>query len=129
VSSTDSFTVSIKKGGATTDVAIDLSKISGPLTLDNIVQYTNQQLSAAGFSTRFQKVLTSGTIDKPDKATYGLQVSPGGVEQVSLSSAAATPSLYIAGNTGNATAITTTTTAGGTTKSASTAADQQGRLI
>ena len=129
VSASDSFTVAIKKGGTTTNVAIDLSQISGPLTLDNIVQYTNQQLSAAGFSTRFQKVLTSGTIDKPDKATYGLQVSPGGVEQVSLSSAAATPSLYVAGNIGNATAITTSTTTTNGTKTTSSAADQQGRLI
>jgi hypothetical protein len=129
VSSSDSFTVAIKKGGTTTNVAIDLSQISGPLTLDNIVMYTNQQLSAAGFSSRFQKVLTSGTIDKPDKATYGLQVSPGGVEQVSLSSAAATPSLYIAGNTGNAAAVTSTTTNSGGTSSTTAAADQQGRLI
>ena len=129
VSSSDSFTVSVKKGGTTTDVDIDLSQISGPLTLDNIVQYTNQQLSAAGFKTRFQKVLTSGTIDKPDKATYGLQISPGGVEQVSLSSAAAAPSLYIAGNTGNAGAVSTTTTNSGGTTTTTAAADQQGRLI
>lgn len=129
VSSSDSFTVAIKKGGTTTNVDIDLSQVSGPLTLDNIVQYTNQQLSAAGFKTRFQKVLTSGTIDKPDKATYGLQISPGGVEQVSLSSAGATPSLYIAGNTGNATAVTTSTTNSGGTSTTTAAADQQGRLI
>ncbi|MBL6939856.1 MAG: hypothetical protein ISS15_11665 [Alphaproteobacteria bacterium] len=129
VSSTDSFTVAIKKGGTTTNVNIDLSKISGPLTLDNIVIYTNQQLSAAGFSTRFQKVMTSGTIDLPAKATYGLQIAPGGVEQVSLSSASATPSLYIAGNTGNANAVTTTTTNAGGTTSTTAAADQQGRLI
>jgi hypothetical protein len=129
VSSSDSFTVAVKKGGTTTNVDIDLSQISGPLTLDNIVQYTNQQLSAAGFKTRFQKVLTSGTIDKPDKATYGLQISPGGVEQVSLSSAAATPSLYIAGNTGNAGAVSTTTTNSGGTSTTTAAADQQGRLI
>ena len=129
VSSSDSFTISIKKGGTTTGVDVDLSQISGPLTLDNIIVYANQQLSAAGFKTRLQKVLTSGTIDKPDKASYGLQVSPGGVEQVSLSSAATAPSLYLAGNTGNATAVTTSTTNSGGTTSTTAAADQQGRLI
>ena len=129
VSSSDNFTIAIKKGGTTTNVDIDLSHVSGPLTLDSIVQYTNQQLSAAGFSTRFQKVLTAGTIDQPAKATYGLQVSPGGVEQVSLSSADATPSLYLAGNTGQATAVSSTTTNSGGTSTTTSAADQQGRLI
>ncbi|HUO87919.1 MAG TPA: hypothetical protein VMU08_01995 [Rhizomicrobium sp.] len=125
VSASDSFTIGIAKGGATTDVAIDLSQISGPLTLDNIVQYVNQTLSADGFATRFQKVLTAGTLADPAKATYGLQVSPGGSEVVSLSSSAATPSLYLAGTAGQASATTTTI---GTTTTGK-AADQQGRLI
>ena len=116
LSSSDSFTVTVAKGGTTTNVAIDLSQVPGGLTLGNIVSYVNQQLSQAGFSTRFQKVLTSGTLDKPATANFGLQITPGGNETVSLS-AAATPSLYLAGNTG--TAIGT----------ANTAADQQGRLV
>jgi hypothetical protein len=125
VSAADSFSIAITRGGATTDVAIDLSQISGPLTLDNIVQYVNQTLSADGFKTRFQKVLTAGSLADPAKATYGLQVSPGGSEVVSLSSAAAVPSLYLAGNSGRANP--TTTTIG--TKTTGQAADQQGRLI
>jgi len=129
LSASDSFTIAVKKGGATTNVNIDLSQIQGPLTLDNVISYTNQQLSAGGFATRFQKVLTAGTVLDPTKATYGLQVSPGGSETVSLSSAAATPSLYLAGSSGQATATTTSTTAGGTTTTTSQAADQQGRLI
>jgi hypothetical protein len=129
LSTSDSFTISIKKGSTTTNVAIDLSQVQGPLTLDNVVSYVNQQLSAGGFSTRFQKVLTAGTVLDPTKATYGLQISPGGTETVSLSSAAATPSLYLAGSSGQATTTTTSTTTAGTTKTTSQAADQQGRLI
>jgi len=130
LSTSDSFTIAVKKGATTTNVAIDLSQIAGPLTLDNVVSYVNQTLSAGGFATRFQKVLTAGTLLDPTKATYGLQVSPGGSETVSLSSAAATPSLYLAGTAGLATATTTTgTTSTGTTTSSSQAADQQGRLI
>ncbi|MEI9990238.1 MAG: hypothetical protein WDM86_09385 [Rhizomicrobium sp.] len=129
LSPSDSFTIAVKKGSTTTNVAIDLSQIQGPLTLDNVVSYVNQQLSAGGFSTRFQKVLTSGSVLDPTKATYGLQVSPGGTETVSLSSAAATPSLYLAGSSGQATATTTSTTTAGTTTTSSQAADQQGRLI
>lgn len=117
VSAADSFTIAVKKAGATTNLAIDLSQVQGGLTLGNIVSYVNDQLSAAGFSTRFQKVLTSGSIDKPSTATYGLQVTPGGNESIGLSSSAATPSLYLAGSTGIAAAI------------GDTAADQQGRLL
>ncbi|HXC55208.1 MAG TPA: hypothetical protein VNU97_07940 [Rhizomicrobium sp.] len=129
LSASDSFTIAVKKGGATSNVAIDLSQIQGPLTLDNVVSYVNQTLSSDGFATRFQKVLTSGSLLDPTKATYGLQVSPGGSETVSLSSADATPSLYLAGTAGQAVATTTSTTTAGTTTSSSTAADQQGRLI
>ena len=129
VSASDSFTIAVKKGGATTNVAIDLSQIQGPLTLDNIVSYVNQTLSTDGFATRFQKVLTAGDVLDPTKATYGLQVSPGGSETVSLSSAAATPALYLAGTAGIATSSTTTTTNASGTTSTSQTADQQGRLI
>ncbi len=124
LSSSDSFTVSIKKGGTTTDVAIDLSKIQGPLTLDNVITYANQTLSDAGFKTRLQKTYTAGSVNDTSKATYGMQVSPGANETVSFS-AAAMPSLYLAGNTGTATNTSTTTN----DKTTGTAADQQGRLI
>lgn len=117
ISASDNFTVSINSGGTVTNVLIDLSKISGGLTLDNVVNYTNQQLASAGFSSRFQRVMTSGTINDPKNAQYGISIQAGGSERVSLSSAAATPALYIAGSSG--TNIGTT----------SVSANQQGRLI
>ena len=117
LSASDSFTISVKKGSTTSDVTIDLSQVSGTLTLDNVTSYINQQLSAGGFTTRFKKVLTQGQIDQPTKAFYGLQLTPGANESLTFSSASATPSLYLAGNTGTAIA----------TKDASV--DQQGRLI
>jgi hypothetical protein len=130
LSASDSFTIQVKKGSTTNNVDIDLSQVAGPLTLDNVISYVNQTLSAGGYQTRFQKVLTSGSVLDPTTATYGLQVSPGGTETVSLSSAAATPSLYLVGASGNASATTTATTATNGTASTSTqAADQQGRLI
>ncbi len=130
LSASDSFTIAVKKGSTTTNVDIDLSQISGSLTLDNVVSYVNQTLSSDGFATRFQKVLTAGTVLDPTKATYGLQVSPGGAETVSLSSSDATPSLYLAGSTGLAAATTTTsTTSTATTVTNTQAADQQGRLL
>ena len=38
-----------------------LGQVQGPLTLGNVVSYINAQLSAEGFSTRFQKVQKGGT--------------------------------------------------------------------
>ena len=126
ISASDSFVVGIKKGGVTTNVTMDMSQVQGPLTLGNIVSYMNSQLSAQGFSTRFQKVQSGGTATSNTNATYSLQVSPGGVEQVSFS-AAATPSLYLVGSSGLATETKTTTNTV-TSAVTTTPADQAGRL-
>lgn len=124
IDASDSFTIAIKKGGTTTDVDIDLSTISGPITLDAIITKVNQSLSAGGFTTRFQKTVTSGTYgDK--KATYGLKVAPGANETVNLSSADAAPSLYLAGSAGRDTPVTTGTGSATSTQQP----DQQGRLV
>jgi hypothetical protein len=129
LSTSSSFTIAVKKGGTTTNVAIDLSQVQGALTLGNVVGYINSQLSADGFSTRFQKTQKGGTTTSNTGATYGLQITPGGNETISLS-AAATPSLYMVGNSGTA-SETNTTTAGkaGATNTTTTPADQTGRLV
>ncbi|MFO1246909.1 MAG: hypothetical protein U1E93_01520 [Alphaproteobacteria bacterium] len=127
LSASDSFTIGIKKGGTTTNVNIDLSQVPGTLNLNNIVSYINTQLSAAGFSTRFQKTQTGGTATSNTNATYGLQITPGGVEQVSLSASSSSPSLYMVGSSGLATETKTTTNA--ITSAVTTSApDQTGRL-
>ncbi|HWY65257.1 MAG TPA: hypothetical protein VNX61_08580, partial [Rhizomicrobium sp.] len=126
ISSSDSFVVGIKKGGVTTNVTMDMSQVQGPLNLTNIITYMNGQLSAAGFSTRFQKTQQGGTTTSDTNATYGMQLTPGGVEQVSFS-AAATPSLYLVGSSGLA-SETNTTTNTVTSAVTTTAADQAGRL-
>ncbi len=110
LSASDSFTIAVSKGGTTTNVAIDLSQVSGPLTLDNVTAYINQQLSAAGADTRFKRVALSTDIPKSvdqskpydvmDYESFGLQITPAPSEKVTLSSAAAEPALYVSGNTG-----------------------------
>ena len=126
LSSSSSFTIAIRKDGVTTNVAIDLSQVQGTLTLSNIVSYINSQLAADGFQTRFQKTQTGGTPTSDTNATYGLEITPGGAEQVSLS-APSNPALYIAGNSGVATE--TNTTINSATSQINTApADQTGRL-
>jgi hypothetical protein len=131
VSTSQSFTVAVNKGGVTTNVAIDLSQVQGPLTLGNIIIYANQQLSADGFKTRLQKAVTGSSTTTSTSGTdttknsYGLTVNPGAGENVSFSASATQPSLYLVGSTGNAT--TTASTSKGTASTA--AADQQGRII
>lgn len=118
VSPSDSFDVAVTKAGTTSDIHIDLSQVQGSLTLDNIVKYVNQQIAAAGFSTRFSRVITQGSIDDPTKAQYGIAIAPAPGEKVALSAAASTPALYLAGTTGSGS---------GTVDNA--APDRQGRLI
>ncbi len=131
VSSSQSFTVAVQKGGVTTNVAIDLSQVQGPLTLGNIIIYANQQLSADGFKTRLQKAVTNSSTTTSSSGTattknsYGLSVDPGAGETVSFSASSTQPSLYLVGSTGNAT--TTASTSKGAASVA--AADQQSRII
>jgi len=140
VSASDSFTIAVKKGGTTTNLAIDLSQVQGGLTLGNIVTYVNQQLSAAGFTTRLQKtdlgasssIAAANASDSSTTSTvtdnYGLTVSPGAGESISFSAASTQPALYLVGSSGNADATTTTTGTGSTATSTTAAADQQGRI-
>jgi hypothetical protein len=126
VSASDSFTIAVKKAGVTTNVNIDLSQVTGGLTLTNIIGYINSQLSAGGFSTRLQKTTQGDTPTSSKNATYGIQVSPGANETLSFS-AAATPSLYLVGSSGSATETSTVTNAA-TSATTTSAADQAGRI-
>jgi len=132
VSSTDKFTITVTKGGTPTDVEVDLSKMTGDLTLGNIITYANQQLSDAGFTTRLKRVVTDSKTDKNDKVTdyYGISLATGTGESISLSGGAATPALYLAGTSGLTEATTSTSTTNSTTTTTTTTAqNNQGRLV
>ncbi|HTO41320.1 MAG TPA: SBBP repeat-containing protein, partial [Rhizomicrobium sp.] len=126
LSTSDSFNITVTKGGITSDVAINLSGVDGPLTLDNIAVYINTQLSNAGFDTRIQRAViddgsaaaaaaaakaaeskstttsssTTNDADPLSKKTFGLQIKTTGSEKITFSAASATPSIYLAGTTG-----------------------------
>lgn len=95
----DSFTISVTKGGVTTDVVIDLANVTGPLTADNINTYVNQELKDAGFGTRFSRVQTGGDLTK-GTATWGIKIPKAPNEKISLVAAGAAPAIYVAGSTG-----------------------------
>ena len=98
----DHLTISVVKAGVTTDVVIDLSNVTGALTLDNINAYVNQQLASAGFATRFARVQTGGDIAKRT-ATWGEQIVSRPGETLTLSSPQAQPAIYVAGSSGKST--------------------------
>ncbi|HEX3486650.1 MAG TPA: SBBP repeat-containing protein [Micropepsaceae bacterium] len=99
ISASDSFTISVTKAGVKTDVPIDLSQVTGPLTIDNINAYANQQLAAGGFATRLSRVQTGGSLTD-GSATWGETIAYRPGETVSLSSPQAKPAIYVAGVSG-----------------------------
>lgn len=96
---TEVFTVSIEKSGETDDITVDLSGLSGDLTLNNIKDYINTQIEALTESdgngdefikhqTRFD-VSRNGTTGR-----YGLEIEGTITEEVTLSAASTEPTLY-----------------------------------
>lgn len=124
VSASDQFTIAVAKGGTNTNVNIDLSQIQGPLTITNIVNYVNQQLSADGFKSTFSVNMTSGSISDAQDSSYGISINPAPGETLTLSSSQATPALYLAGTTGS----TTGTPADSATNTAAVPANNQGNI-
>jgi len=98
---TEVFTVSITKSGVTDDIQIDLSGVTGTLSLNNIKDYVNTQIEAL-------TILDSGGQPVPkhgtrfdvrrdgDTGQYSLQIDGTITEEVKLSAAVTTPTLYVA---------------------------------
>ena len=108
ITGTEVFTVSITKGGETTDIDVDLSGVSGTLSLNNIVDHINNQIQAellydsegalvlddegnpvSKFSTTFEVSYTSGS-------GYTIDFTSNILEEVSFSAQSAEPTLYVA---------------------------------
>jgi len=98
---TETFTVSITKNGVADNFLIDLSTVVGPLTLSNIAEHVNTQiealtiLDAGGIPVPKHQSRFAITSD-PVSGQYGLQINGTITEEVKLSAAAATPTLYVA---------------------------------
>jgi hypothetical protein len=99
---TEVFTISIAKSTSTTDVAIDLSQISGDLSVTNVIDYINSQLQAGGFYTRFTTTIFDGK-KATDAKSYGIGIQTTVSERVTFSAAATSPAVYVAGVAGSGT--------------------------
>ena len=73
VTGNEVFTASVLKNGATIDVTMDLSAVTGGVSLNNVIAYMNAQMQAAGVSTRFTTTIFDGkTANDPKR--YGIGV-------------------------------------------------------
>lgn len=96
---TEVFTVSITKSGVTDDIQVDLSGISGDLTLRSISEHINAQIELVtdidDEGETFIKHQTRINFQRDgDTGQYGLQIEGTITEEVKLSAAASEPTLY-----------------------------------
>ncbi len=96
---TETFTVSIEKNGSTDQIVVDLSAISGDLTLNNIVAQINTQIEALtdidDEGEEFVKNQTRfNVVRNNDTGRYGIKIEGTITEEVTLSAAVAEPTLY-----------------------------------
>ncbi|MCK0069964.1 beta strand repeat-containing protein [Kordiimonas laminariae] len=97
---TEVFTVTISKAGETDNITVDLSGISGDLTLENIAAHINTQIEALTDTNdegeEFIKHQTRFSVSEDSNGRFGLQVDGTITEAVTLSAASAEPTLYVA---------------------------------
>ncbi len=109
LSASQTITITVTKNGVATPVAVDLSTISGTLSLDNIAAAFNNALAANGMVTRFHRV-EIGHADPGKDKSFGLEIEGTFNEHISLSASNAQAAVYLAGTSGSG-------------------ADQSGRLV
>lgn len=98
------FTITVRKNGVDTDVAIDLADMGAtPRTLDNVTGYINTQLENAGMLSRIER----SRIGEPDENgivpgnNWGLKVNGILTEKLSFSAASGAPAVWTAGISGD----------------------------
>lgn len=92
------FTIAITKSGTTDNISVDLSGITGTLSLNNIKDHINTQIEALlNDEATAPKHLTRFDVQRDGTSgRYGLQIEGTLTEEVTLSAATAEPTLYVA---------------------------------
>ena len=80
---TETFTIKVETSSGTTNVAIDLSAVSGTLDVDNVADYINTELQSAGATTRL-------AVERFSEFSYGFQLQMSSSETVTFVPDAAT---------------------------------------
>ena len=99
------FTITVRKNGVDTDIAIDLADMGAtPRTLDNVTAHINTRLENAGMVSRIERA----RIGEPDENgivpgnNWGLKINGVLTERLSFSSASGAPAVWTAGVSGAA---------------------------
>jgi hypothetical protein len=100
VSGTEVITVTVMKGNTPTPITLDLSEISGPVSINAVVVGLNEKMAEAGMLTRFKRLEVVGEKDDSPKR-YGITIQGVASERISLSATGASPSLTLVGNNGS----------------------------
>ncbi|HXA38726.1 MAG TPA: hypothetical protein VNW53_06990 [Phenylobacterium sp.] len=107
------FNIAVTLNKNTTNIPIDLSNLgTAPRSISNVINYINQQLSAAGVQTRFassripgqpQTITAGGTTVTlaPTADQFAMQINLGTSEQVSFSAPQTAGAVYVAQTVGN----------------------------
>lgn len=99
VAGTETITVNVTKSNSVIPVTLDLSEITGTISIDSVVQALNQKMADAGVMTRFKRFEQPGQNEDAPKR-YGITIQGIASERVSMSASGATPSLTLVGNNG-----------------------------
>lgn len=100
---TEIFTININKITDADDVVIDLSGITGDITLTSLVNHINQQINALtevdGNGDTVTKYKSKFVIEEIGEKEFALRLDISSGEKITLSAAVEDPALYIAGTT------------------------------
>lgn len=97
------FTITVRKSGVDTDIAIDLAEMGAtPRTLDNVTAHINTQLENAGMISRIERAKIG---EKDENGivpgnNWGLKINGVLTERLSFSDAGGAPAVWTAGISG-----------------------------
>ncbi len=92
---TEQFTVNVTTSTLNTDIAVDLSEISGTVNVDAVVDLLNQKLEAASANSRF-------VVNRETETSYGLKIDIANGEELTFTASpgSETSALYVTGASG-----------------------------
>ena len=94
---TEKFTLKLTRGATTDSIVIDLSALTGPLSLPNVGKFINDQIVAVVDASGAPKYGTRVNVVEVSPGQFALKVKIGAGEQVSLSAADTQPGVVVAG--------------------------------
>lgn len=94
LSGTEKFNLTVARSSGDVTLAMDLSQITGTISVDSLMSYMNGKLEQAGLLSRFTKTVENGkTATDPKRISLSIQTV--GTERLSFAAEQAKPSIYV----------------------------------